>query len=191
MNASRLDKETRDPDGNIWWTFVVYDSDSEDSDADSSGDELEEHRAVRSSVRQGSECLSVSVDTGTMPTLECPFTDCKEQVTNTDKEMAIAIFNAHVSTHTANANRNRAGVPSKSDKLTRPTATQGMLVESWNSFQVLWKLYKTGAGLSEAECGLQLIYCCDEELREQLLRADPDVVAKPENEQLDSMRPWA
>ena len=42
MNASRLDKEIRDPDGNIWWIFVGYDSDSEDSDADSSDDELKE-----------------------------------------------------------------------------------------------------------------------------------------------------
>ena len=42
MNASRLDMDTRDLNGNIWWIFVVYDSDSEDSDADSSDDELEE-----------------------------------------------------------------------------------------------------------------------------------------------------
>ena len=66
-----------------------------------------------------------------------------------------------------------------------------MLVESWNSFQVLWKLYKKGAGLSEAERGLQLIYCCDEELLEQLLRADPDIAAKPEADQLESIRKLA
>ena len=59
-----------------------------------------------------------------------------------------------------------------------------MLVESWNSFQVLWNLYKKGAGLTEAECGLQLIYCCDEELMEQLLRADPNIVTKPEIDQM-------
>ena len=66
-----------------------------------------------------------------------------------------------------------------------------MLVESWNSFQALWKLYKKGAGLSEAEYGLQLIYCCNEELMEQILRADPNIVAKPEAEQLESIRKLA
>ena len=58
-------------------------------------------------------------------------------------------------------------------------------------FGVLWNLYKKGAGLSEAECGLQLIYCCDEELMKQLLCADPNIVTKPENEQMESIRKLA
>merc|ERR1712237_265090 len=66
-----------------------------------------------------------------------------------------------------------------------------MLGESWNSFKVLWGLYKTGASLSNEEYGLQLIYCCDEELLEQLIRADPNLVDKPENEQLASIRKLA
>ena len=61
-------------------------------------------------------------------------------------------------------------------------------MESWNLFGVLWNLYKKGAGLSEAECGLQLIYCCDEELMEQLLHADPNIVTKPEIEQMESKK---
>ena len=93
-----------------------------------------------------------------MTTLGCPFVDCEEQVMNTDKDVAIALFITHVSTHTVNAGRNQGSGPSKSEKLTKLNITQGMLVESWNSFGVLWNLYKKGAGLSEAECGLQLIY---------------------------------
>ena len=97
-----------------------------------------------------------------MSSLQCPFTGCEKQVANTDKEMADALFNAHLATHTVDTSRNQGSGPDKSEKLTRPKITQGMLVESWNSFQAMWKLYKTGRGLSEAECGLQLIYCCDE-----------------------------
>ena len=119
-----------------------------------------------------------------MTTLGCPFPDCTEEVTNTDKDVAIALFNAHVSTHTVNVGRNQSSSSSKSEKLTRPKITQGLLVEAWNSFKVLWSLYKKGAGLSETECGLQLIYCCDEELMEQLLRADPNIVSKFENVKL-------
>ena len=89
-----------------------------------------------------------------MPTLICPFTDCREQVTDEDKELAIARYGAHVSTHTASSNRSRANGPSRSEKLTRPKITTGMLEESWNSFKVLWGLYKTGASLSEEEYGL-------------------------------------
>ena len=40
-------------------------------------------------------------------TLGCPFTGCEEQVINTDKDVAIALFNAYISTHTANTGRNQ------------------------------------------------------------------------------------
>ena len=123
-----------------------------------------------------------------MPILTCPFTGCEERVDNEDKELAIALFNAHTLTHTVSTGRNQGGGPSKSEKLTRPKISQGMLTESWNSFLSLWKLYKNGVGLTEAECSLQLIYCCDEELMGQLLRADQEMVSKSEADQLELIR---
>ena len=126
-----------------------------------------------------------------MTTLNCPCPDCGEAVTNADKDVAIALFNAHVSTHTVNTGRIHSNSSSKSEKLSRPKVTQGMLEEAWNSFTVLWNLYKNGAGLSQAELGLQLIYCCDEDLMEQLLRADPSIVSKSEKEQMESIRSLA
>jgi len=123
-----------------------------------------------------------------MTTLNCPFPNCAEVVTNAVKDVAIALFNAHVSTHTVNTGRMQSNGSSKSEKLSRPTVTQGMLEEAWNSFKVLWNLYKSGAGLSHAELGLQLIYCCDEDLMEQLLRADPRIVSKSEKDQMESIR---
>ena len=41
-----------------------------------------------------------------MKTLGCPFLDYEEQVVNADKDVTIALFNAHVSTHTVNTGRN-------------------------------------------------------------------------------------
>ena len=123
-----------------------------------------------------------------MEILKRPFADCAVQVRRADKDVAIALYNAHISTHTTNTGRNK---PSKGESISRPKITQGMLTESWNTFTVLWKLYKTGTGMSEAERSLQLIYCCDGELLEQLLRADPEIMAKPEVIQLDSIKKLA
>ena len=123
--------------------------------------------------------------------LKCPFPSCEEEVSQEDKDIAIALFNAHVTTHTAENRPQRSNGSSKSEKLTRPKLSHGMLEESWNSFKVLWQMYKTGAGLSESECSLQLIYCCDEELMEQVLRANPLIVSKPENDQLEEIRKLA
>ena len=68
--------------------------------------------------------LVVISNTGIMTTLKCPFADCDEQVVNADKEVAIALYNAHISTHTTNTGRNPGNGPSKSEKLSRPKITQ-------------------------------------------------------------------
>ena len=108
-----------------------------------------------------------------------------------DVDIAVTLFNAHISTHTADTGRHQGSDSSRSVQLVRPRVTQGMSMESWKSFQVLWRLYKTNTDLSEAESSLQLMYCCSEELREQLFRADPNVTAKQESEQLESIRKLA
>ena len=126
-----------------------------------------------------------------MPALKCPFAGCMKQVVNADKDVAITLFNAHVHTHTVNAGRNHGSDQEKSEELVRPRITQGMSLDSWNCFQVRWELFKNDAGLSEAEYGLQLMYCCSEEIMEQLYHADPLILAKSEIEQLEAIRKLA
>ena len=124
-----------------------------------------------------------------MPTLVCPFDGCSSTTTNDSEALAIAMFNAHVSTHTASASQNgqRSG-GSKSEKIVRPKITQGMLEEAWNSFLIQWKIYKSSAVLSDAESKLQLIYCCEQDLLEHVLRSEPDITSKEEKDQLESIR---
>ena len=71
----------------------------------------------------------------TMVNMRCPFPSCQEEIVNEDKEIAIALFNAHVSTHTVANRPQGSSSSSKSEKLTRPKLSQGMLEESWNSFE--------------------------------------------------------
>ena len=124
-----------------------------------------------------------------MPTLQCPFDGCSSTTVNDSEALAIALFNAHVSTHTASASSNaqRPG-GNKSEKIIRPKVTQGMLEEAWNSFLIQWKIYKSSAVLSVAESQLQLIYCCEQDLLEHVLRSEPDITSKDEKEQLESIR---
>lgn len=121
-----------------------------------------------------------------MPVLECPYAGCEAVTNNDDKEIAIALFNAHVGTHTAV--RQLEQKSSKSEKIARPKISQGMLEEGWNSFLVQWRIYKATAGLSAGESKLQMIYCCDQDLIENVLRSDPDIVDKEELDQLSSIR---
>ena len=118
-----------------------------------------------------------------MPELKCPFGGCSTVVCKDDKDIAIALFNAHVSTHNANQSGDRGPSSSKSEKITRPKISQGMMEENWNSF----KLHKMSASLSETDSRLQLIYCCEQSLLEHVLRSDPEIRSKPEKEQLSSI----
>ena len=124
-----------------------------------------------------------------MPTLRCPFPTCSSSTVDESEALAIALFNAHVSTHTMSANHNsqRSG-GNKSEKIVRPKVTQGMLEEAWNSFLIQWKIYKFSAVLTEADSKLQLIYCCEQDLLEHVLRSDPEITSKDEKDQLESIR---
>ena len=98
-----------------------------------------------------------------MPSLTCPFPGCSSTTVNDSEALAIALFNAHISTHTtSNAQGTQRSNASKSEKIVRPKVTQGMLEEGWNSFLVQWKIYKSSAALSPEESKLQLIYCCEQ-----------------------------
>ena len=124
-----------------------------------------------------------------MPRLVCPFPGCGDTTETDSENLAIALFNAHISTHTTSAqNGQRTGAASKSEKIVRPKLSQGMPEESWNSFLIQWKIYKSSAGLSSSESKLQLIYCCEQSLLEHVLRSDPDITGKNEPEQLSSIR---
>ena len=71
-----------------------------------------------------------------MPELRCPFNGCGKVVVEDDKEIAIAMFNAHVCTHTADCSADRPNSNNKSEKIARPKICQGMMEESWNSFKL-------------------------------------------------------
>ena len=110
--------------------------------------------------------------------IECPFPGCEIITENADKDLAIAIFNAHVGTHTVAARvPNQA---SKSEKLQRPRISQGMLEEGWNSFKIQWEIYKEGTKLQADEVSRQLIHCCEQDVMEQVLRTDAGIAKKTE-----------
>ena len=118
------------------------------------------------------------------PLLDCLVVGCKEQVEDIDMDIAIALLNAHTSTHAA---ATQGSGPGRNVEWVRPRVTQGMSTDSWQSFKALWKLYKVYTDLSEAESSLQLMQCCSKELLVQILQEDPKIVNKPEIEQLVSL----
>ncbi len=115
-------------------------------------------------------------------TLDDPVTGCKEQVVDKDRDIMVALANAHTDSHTADTDRHQGSVVSI--QIVRRKVTQGRSVDLRKSTQVLWRLYGSNTDLSEARHSLRLTQCCNEGLSIQILQANPNVVGKAEPEQL-------
>ena len=114
-----------------------------------------------------------------MPDLPCPHQGCDSVTTNADKDLCIALFNAHISTH---SNAGGGEQRSKAEKLVRPRIAGGMLEESWTSFLLQWEMYATGSALQGVDRVRQLMYCCESQLLEMVLGVDPQIATKTERE---------
>ena len=65
-----------------------------------------------------------------MHTLECPFEGCSSTTEHESEVLAIALFNAHISTHTvANTHNGQRTGASKSEKIVRPKGNTGGRLE--------------------------------------------------------------
>ena len=64
-----------------------------------------------------------------MPLFRCPFNGCEDTTDNEDKDIAIAIaiFNAHVATHTSGSQSGKKST--RSERIARPKISQGLLEE--------------------------------------------------------------
>ena len=113
-----------------------------------------------------------------MPELQCPHEGCESLTTNPDKDLCIALFNAHISTHSkAGGGEQR----SRAEKLVRPRIAVGMLEENWSSFLLQWDMYATGSALEGADRVRQLLYCCESQLMDMVLGVDPQIATRDED----------
>ena len=119
-----------------------------------------------------------------MPPLVCDFPDCKEQVVDTNENVAIVLFNTHMLLHTSYGGSDA----DKDVSMARPKITQGMSMEEWNSFLAMWRRYRIETDLAEEECALQLILGCEDKLVDQVYVTDPSISDKPVIEQLEAIR---
>ena len=74
-----------------------------------------------------------------MPELTCPFHDCAAVTSHEEVEVAVALFNAHVGTHTAGTQQRPAG---KTNKIETPRLKSGIGPDEFNFWVERWRNYK-------------------------------------------------
>ena len=122
-----------------------------------------------------------------MAELPCPATGCDYIVPDVDPVLAAALLNAHVTTEHRAERGSKKNI--KAEKVKRPTISSSGTSEDWAYFRSRWGDYAKAVDLEGPDIVVQLLECCDEQLRRDLTRdACGTLVMKTEKDVLAAMK---
>lgn len=129
-----------------------------------------------------------------MVAVECPYPDCGFRTVDASENLAITLLQMHAAgVHpTTPADRTLPSASARVEKVKRPTITTGGSSEEWSYFNVRWRDYVTATGITGKDLVLQLLECCEEDLRKDLTRtAGGSLSDKTEREILAAIKTLA
>ena len=102
-----------------------------------------------------------------MPIYNCPYPDCAYRTANVSDELAAVMLRIHAEgAHLATQQK-----PAKVETVRRPVIVSGGTSEEWSYFLTRWDDYKSATKISGTESVIQLLECCEDDLRKDLTRA--------------------
>ena len=101
-----------------------------------------------------------------MPVIKCPVDGCDYSTPDLEAVIGAALLNAHTTTHQARGPPQAARV----ERVKRPDISSAGTTEDWIYFQSRWGDYTKATKLVGPDRVLQLLECCDEQLRRDLTR---------------------
>ena len=121
-----------------------------------------------------------------MPVVRCPIEDCEYQTLDVDPMVAAALITTHATAHVLP----HSIVPAaKAEKVKRPCISSAGTTEDWQYFRSRWNDYVKATKLAGTDKVIQLLECCDDQLRKDLTRnAGGTLTGKTEDEVLAAMK---
>ena len=121
--------------------------------------------------------------------VRCPRVGCLYETPDTDPVVAAALITAHATEH----NSSGAGAATaRVEKVRRPCVSSAGTSEDWQYFTSRWGDYARATKLTGADRVIQLLECCDEQLRKDLTRtAGGTLTGKTEDEVLAAIKSLA
>ena len=104
-----------------------------------------------------------------MPRLECPVAGCDWRSQELDNAFAAALATALQMHDKAAHTMQLQPAPAKL-KLDPPTVATGCDPDQWSSFTRQWDMYKVGMAIANNVLPTALFYCCDQDLRTDIMR---------------------
>ena len=122
-----------------------------------------------------------------MPIIRCPITDCGFATDDVESSVAAVLLTLHAKDH-ERPSANKAKV----ERVKRPSVSSAGSSEEWSYFLTRFSEYKEATGISGREAVLQLLECCDEQLRKDLTRNEGgSLSSKSEDDVLKAIKSLA
>lgn len=122
-----------------------------------------------------------------MPAVQCPIEGCDYVTADLDAAIVAALITAHCTTHAPGP-----VTAAKVEKVKRPVISSAGTSEEWAYFKSRWSDYVDATKITGRDKVVQLLECCDEQLRKDLTRsAGGSLTNKPENEVMEAIKKLA
>ena len=102
-----------------------------------------------------------------MPVVKCPIEGCEYETPDTDPVIAAALITTHATSHQTPSRPTQAA---RVEKVRRPSISSAGTTEDWLYFKSRWGDYVKATKIEGTDRVIQLLECCDEQLRKDLTR---------------------
>ena len=127
----------------------------------------------------------------TMPKHKCPFPECTYETDDVEDGLAAVLLTVHSNgTHLPITTSTQP--TAKIERIRRPTLSCAGTSEDWSYFLSRWNDYTAATKITGKDEVLQLLECCDEQLRKDLTRnAGGSLANKPLQEVMQAIKTLA
>ena len=127
-----------------------------------------------------------------MPIYDCPFPSCGYQTADVSDALAATLLQIHASGTHVSSSVIPSTTAAKVDKIRRPTVSIAGTSEDWSYFLTRWEDYKDATKITGKDIAVQLLECCDDDLRKDLTRSvGGSLTSLPEQDILKAIKPLA
>ena len=128
-----------------------------------------------------------------MPRYKCPFPDSTFETDDVQDSLAAVLISVHsTGTHTAAALSTSGNAAAKVVKVRCPTISTAGSSEDWSYFLTRWQDYVDVTKITGKDKVIQLLECCNEQLRKDLTRnTEGSLTTKPTEDVMSAIRKLA
>ena len=124
-----------------------------------------------------------------MPVVRCPIEGCEYVTPDVEPLIAAPLITTHVTSHKTPSQSTQTA---RAEKVKRPSKSSAGTTEDWQYFTSRWGDYVRATKLEGTDRVIQLLECCDDQLRKDLARnAGGTLTGMTEDEVLKDMKTLA